>query len=1419
MRKIRYLLIFLAVFSLSANVLFALSWKSPKKPNGNNGPQNISAGCVSGSAQAFVDLNNVRAFVNSKGGMWEDGAIASYEVPKGSGQMSLYAGGIWVAGVDVNGQLRVAARLFTSGGDDYWPGPLVGTGNNKSQVTDDICLRYDRLWKVDKVMVSEFISWYNGTHPNEAEYQIPRVLQDWPGNGPDFAEGVDAEYDRYLAPYNDANGDGMYNISGGDYPNYEFEASTRCRFVPERRADSLTNSSVTLYGDQTTWWVYNDKGNIHTGTSGAAIGMEVRGQAFAFSTNDELNNMTFYNYQLINRSTYRLSNAYFGVWVDADLGVPSNDVVGCDVSKGLSFAYNFTNEDGTGTGNSYGSNPPAVGIDFFEGPYQDANSDDDISSWNAAGALDCEFGYRDNLDSEGNVISRDRVGAGNIFNGNINGLNFGDGIADNERWGMRRFVYHLIGTAGPNSDPETAMDCYNYLQGYWKDNARMTHGGSGVGGTMQADFMFPWNTDVCNWGTYGEVPSNLDWRAEQPGDARILQSSGPFVLEPGATNYITIGVPWARSFTRSEAVAAVDEMKNADDKAQKLFENCFRMVEAPHAPDLAAVQLDNRLILQISNSPVSNNYLEGYIEKDPFIAGDIPEEDKFYKFQGYQIFQLLNKDVTVNQLYDESYSKIVYQCDIEDDIARLINYTWVSAVEANQYQVMVEAANEGVNHSFVLTEDAFADASDNRLVNYKKYYYIAIAYAHNNFKDYSQSNPNLLNGQTKPYLASRRGVDGEIKKYEFIPQPTQLSQNGIELTSDYADVPAMTYHSGRGNSTNFIDLDDETVNQIMDPTGDWKALERKYKRNAGPFDIRVIDPLNVVDGDFIFYIDPDSVNTDGEVRVDYMVADGIPTNTDVNGVILTTKWKLIRNQYDTVTSESWMRFKNEYLISEWGMAVNVHQVRTPIHYSGAQNNISDFNNGFIGALTETQNPLGMWLSGVNDQEGQTPFNWIRSGTFRNTVEGGSNEYNDISGDELQAYESVLLGTWSPYRFVGTLPYNPGNKMTSGTDIQYSGAHRLPSIDFVITKDKSRWTRSIVIETGENVIEGTTTVYPNPLTEGGALKFMLRQSPSLNKDGVPANSMTMEASTNQDDPNFISAYGMSWFPGYAIDVETGERLNIAFGEDSYLIEHNGRDMIWNPNNMLYRNDLVPIMGGKHYVYVFTTGRTWVQGMTNQRFPRYDHGQTLFDIFNRRTDAMGQPETLNALRTRIENAMKSVGWVNIPIAYQTWSTYAQMPEEDVTIKIRIANAYMRNVGMYEDTIHNAINKGYPYVTFNMDDMAAKKGVISSMPSVLDDINIVPNPYYAQSAYEVTNLDNVVKIINLPRDCQVKIFNMSGTLVRSYDKASDQTWIDWDLTNMSAVPIAGGVYIIHVNVPNVGEKVLKWFGVLRQVDLSAI
>ena len=113
----------------------------------------------------------------------------------------------------------------------------------------------------------------------------------------------------------DYDGDGYYNPrDGGDYPWYDFLSEIDCK---ERRREDI----VPLYGDRNFYWIFNDKGNVHSESNGEPIGMEIRAQVFQFATNDEVNNMTFHNYVLINQGTQTLSDTYFGVWVDADLSL------------------------------------------------------------------------------------------------------------------------------------------------------------------------------------------------------------------------------------------------------------------------------------------------------------------------------------------------------------------------------------------------------------------------------------------------------------------------------------------------------------------------------------------------------------------------------------------------------------------------------------------------------------------------------------------------------------------------------------------------------------------------------------------------------------------------------------------------------------------------------------------------------------------------------------------------------------------------------------------------------------------------------------------------------------------------------------------------------------------------------------------
>jgi hypothetical protein len=123
-----------------------------------------------------------------------------------------------------------------------------------------------------------------------------------------------------------------------------------------------------------------------------------------------------------------------------------------------------------------------------------------------------------------------------------------------------------------------------------------------------------------------------------------------------------------------------------------------------------------------------------------------------------------------------------------------------------------------------------------------------------------------------------------------------------------------------------------------------------------------------------------------------------------------------------------------------------------------------------------------------------------------------------------------------------------------------------------------------------------------------------------------------------------------------------------------------------------------------------------------------------------------------------------------------------------------------------------------TFSTGDIATRINNNSAAVSALDLINVVPNPYYSYSDYETDQLDNRVKIVNLPYRCVVSIYNISGTMVRQYTKDDSRTYIDWDLKNQASIPIAGGIYLIHVKAEGVGEKVIKWFGSLRPVDLNS-
>jgi hypothetical protein len=99
------------------------------------------------------------------------------------------------------------------------------------------------------------------------------------------------------------------------------------------------------------------------------------------------------------------------------------------------------------------------------------------------------------------------------------------------------------------------------------------------------------------------------------------------------------------------------------------------------------------------------------------------------------------------------------------------------------------------------------------------------------------------------------------------------------------------------------------------------------------------------------------------------------------------------------------------------------------------------------------------------------------------------------------------------------------------------------------------------------------------------------------------------------------------------------------------------------------------------------------------------------------------------------------------------------------------------------------------------------VSLAQSELRQIKAVPNPYFAHSTYELNQFNRVVKFTHLPARCTVRIFTLAGELIRTLEKNDPTTsQLSWDIETASALPVASGIYIFHVEAPGIGTHVGK-------------
>jgi hypothetical protein len=104
-------------------------------------------------------------------------------------------------------------------------------------------------------------------------------------------------------------------------------------------------------------------------------------------------------------------------------------------------------------------------------------------------------------------------------------------------------------------------------------------------------------------------------------------------------------------------------------------------------------------------------------------------------------------------------------------------------------------------------------------------------------------------------------------------------------------------------------------------------------------------------------------------------------------------------------------------------------------------------------------------------------------------------------------------------------------------------------------------------------------------------------------------------------------------------------------------------------------------------------------------------------------------------------------------------------------------------------------------------------------LDSIKVVPNPYVAGAIWEPKNPFSTgrgareIHFNHLPMRCTIRIYTVDGELLQTIEHLG--TFNDgtesWNMLTRDNLDISYGVYIYHIDAPEIGEHVGK-FAVIK-------
>ncbi|MBI9072397.1 MAG: T9SS type A sorting domain-containing protein [Melioribacteraceae bacterium] len=880
---------------------------------------------------------------------------------------------------------------------------------------------------------------------------------------------------------------------------------------------------------------------------------------------------------------------------------------------------------------------------------------------------------------------------------------------------------------------------------------------------LTGEYFVDYNTGLpTTFALAGDPLTRTGWVDGQQvpgGDRRIGMASGPFEMAIGDTQEVVVAEICAGAIPGMDRLSALGLLKFYDKQAQLAYDNFFDLPVPPPAPEAKTVALDRKIILDWGYNPVLANEIE-------------KSNSKGYKFQGYNIYQLPSASASFSE------AKRIATFDIADGLGKIEDFFFDASTGVVARGVQQFGNDTGIKRYMDISTDEIKGGTP--LINGIRYYFAVTSYSYNEDPDAVPNN-----------------LENPLSILTVVPN----SKNPGEITSEVYDEMYVMY----------------------DGTADASVT------------VKVIDPFATTGHEYEIFFDQQHyyLDRDGEYKTtSYPDSIGKVLGKDVSPAYLSgVSFIASSTECDLIFTVQDLELSPDYSYSDGVKLV----------FPSSINIISAENSGNDGDIEPTID------------RGENSVTW---GSPDTTQDG------PFHGGELL---SVKVRTHVLPLDVQYTIWDDGWGMLSGPDYGITGEYKHAEGVVSVSEEanyfhtENHWNvrdlnTSEVVSDDHNVYGGVNVftgedlgIDADPIVDGLQISFagsfdapfdfaalLLNGSDDVgdyNIDSYGANDWSTFGPTNSARAIHAAGDGNNELIVLQKDIElrfTGEY------EDEPEIIINGTDTlaVWKIKegtgsvatiyhargmNTISEHPMNPNPGSTDAFTVRIPFEVWnVDDDRQINLVMVDRLQdpTAFGGEENvtRIDFYGFNPT-GRMYCFIHDTEYSENVIPIVMDFDAGEFIPSDVTKDLTWNIVFWETPWVKGDVLNFRYNNPLLVGVD--KFKFSSVAPRFSKTDAKKDV-KKINVFPNPYYAVNSEELNKYNRFVTFTHLPDQAKIRIFDLAGTHVRTIEKDSDSQFERWDLSNQSGLPVASGMYIAYIDMPEIGETKILKLGIIQEQQI---